>query len=92
MTMFKKILELYNFTEIPYLVSGMNLKINCTYKERFFFQKNRQYIFQIDKSLVKLTGYQVKMKIFLSISEIVTLKVKLVNYFLVCNDNFSYFF
>jgi hypothetical protein len=47
------------------------------------YQKSRQYIFQIDKSLFKLTGYQVK--IFLSISEIVKLKVKLVNYFLVCN-------
>jgi hypothetical protein len=45
-------------------------------------QKNRQYFCQI-KSLFKLTGYQVKMKIFLSISEIVKMKVKLVNYFLV---------
>jgi hypothetical protein len=46
--------------------------------------QNERIIKKIDKSLFKLTGYQVKMKIFLSISEIVKLKVKLVNYFLVC--------
>jgi hypothetical protein len=33
-----------------------------------------------------LTGYQVRMKIFLSIPEIVKMKVKLVNYFLVCSN------
>jgi hypothetical protein len=34
-----------------------------------------------------LTGYQDKIKIFLSISEIVKMKGKIVNYFLVCNNN-----
>ncbi len=47
------------------------------------FWMSRTHIFQIDKPLFRLTGYKVKMLIFFSISEIVKLKVKFVNYFLV---------
>jgi hypothetical protein len=77
--------------------SNDNLAVDLTIPTWENYQKNRQYIFQIDKSLFKLTGYQVKMKIFLSISEIVKMKVKLVNYFLVwrnpnCNVIFYGFF
>jgi hypothetical protein len=60
------------------------LDVDLTMSKRENQQKNRQYFCQIVKSLFKLTGYQVKMKIFLSISEIIKMKVKLVNYFLVC--------
>jgi hypothetical protein len=51
------------------------LDVDLTIPKRENQQKNRQYFFQIDKSLFKLSGYQVKMKIFLSISEIVKMKV-----------------